>query len=153
MAIPAFTAESGLAAPGEGRVEPALRWGSLKNDGCKSGANRKYSAILWDIPWGKPWEATCRATPGPSGTTVAGLPPSRCVNTGFNIWGEWLVYDSGCGVPPKTRCPSPCYEANVACAGAVVWNTCWCPKNGSYCPTNMWPAGVCVGFWWLGCHR
>ena len=51
-----------------------------------------------------------------------------------------------------SNCPWGCYEANVACTGLIMWNTCWCPTNGMYCPNNWWAAGVCIGYWQLTCH-
>src|SRR5687768_16237526 len=73
-------------------VVPALRWGDLSNR-CLGAGWRRYSAILWDIPWGQSWESTCSVTPGAEGTPVAGQVPTRCVNTVFNIWGEWDLRD------------------------------------------------------------
>jgi hypothetical protein len=50
------------------------------------------------------------------------------------------------------RCPVGCYEANVACTGFLLWNTCWCPNNGRTCPTGgWWVGGACLGAWQLGC--
>ncbi len=71
------------------------RWGEFKDDGCKAVGLRQYSAILWDIPSGASWETTCKAT----SATVAGQrfsSPSRCVNTGTNIWGQFDVSDNSC---------------------------------------------------------
>jgi hypothetical protein len=55
-------------------------------------------------------------------------------------------------VPAPPRCPVGCYEANVACTGFLLWNTCWCRTDGRTCPTGgWWVGGVCLGFWNLGC--
>lgn len=89
-----------------GVVPSAIHWGSLANCyigcwGCPvksntpANANNRYSAILWGIPWWQSWENTCKNTPGPQGTIVAGMLPTRCVNTIFNIWGEWDIYQPG----------------------------------------------------------
>lgn len=66
-------------------------WGTFKDDGCQAANARQFSAILWDIPSGQSWEDTCWQTPG-----LEGRPPNRCVNTGFNMWGEWDVVDNSC---------------------------------------------------------
>ncbi|MFL5591813.1 MAG: hypothetical protein ACJ8DI_29765 [Ktedonobacteraceae bacterium] len=60
-------------------------------------------------------------------------------------------------VVPAQRCPFPCYEANVACITPVLFNTCWCPKDGQHCPEGgWWAAGACFSFpspvWVHGCH-
>jgi hypothetical protein len=55
-------------------------------------------------------------------------------------------------IVPAQRCPWPCYEANVACTGFLLWNTCWCPRGGRTCPEGgWWVGGVCFGYWNLGC--
>lgn len=69
----------------------AMNWGNVKDDGCKSAGYRQFSAILWNIPWGGSWEASCAAT----GNLDWGS-PNRCVNTGGNMWGEWDRPDSEC---------------------------------------------------------
>lgn len=69
----------------------AVNWGALKDDGCKSTGFRQFSAILWNIPWGANWENACRETP-----VLDWGPPTRCVNTGLNMWGEWDRPDPQC---------------------------------------------------------
>jgi hypothetical protein len=69
----------------------AQTWGSMKDDGCKGTGYRQFSAILWGIPWGSNWEATCRETP-----VLDWGPPTRCVTTVFNQWGEWNRPDPNC---------------------------------------------------------
>ena len=75
--------------------EPAAaapRWGPLSLGNC-TGCDRKYSAILWDIPWGQDWSAACRNTPHPQ----LGM-AKNCVNNGANMWGEWFRCEAGgCG--------------------------------------------------------
>ncbi|MDJ0853102.1 MAG: hypothetical protein QNK04_32440 [Myxococcota bacterium] len=72
----------------------ALRWGDWQVS-CVGMGQARYSAVLWDIPWGWSWENTCRQT----GATIGGRSyarPNACVNTGSNIWGEFLVPDASC---------------------------------------------------------
>ena len=107
------------------RIIPAqsgAHWGSFKRDHCIEGplpggiGKRQYSSILWDIPWGENWEAACRNTIAyVEGHYFRGA--TRCVNTGFNIWGEFDVPDQSCGYcwyPPSCQC-------------------CWDPWNGEEC--------------------
>lgn len=73
----------------------AVKWGKFKKDACVDWGKRKYSSILWDIPWGKSWENTCRQT----GANINGkryAKPYRCVNTGANMWGEFIADDASC---------------------------------------------------------
>jgi len=82
-------------------------WGSIRDEQCSGPGQHKYSAILWNIPSGQDWDTACKKAPGPAGTAVAGRYPTRCVNTGFNEWGEWYLYDRACAPPPPpTGCPS-----------------------------------------------
>jgi len=107
MTIPGFAADASLyrgnhqyrvdvshTSVGAQSVVPAqLRWGNLQIT-CTGAGLATESAILWDIPWGQSWEATCYRTPHPR----LGL-PHRCVNTQFNIWGEWdNVSETRCAV-------------------------------------------------------
>lgn len=66
-------------------------------------------------------------------------------------------------IVPAQHCQFPCYEANVACIPSpipfvpgLLFNTCFCPSGGVYCPnpgiTHWWVAGVCIGAWQTGCH-
>jgi hypothetical protein len=112
-----------------GAIEPAVNWGSIQDNGCLSDASgtHRFSAILWNIPWGQSWEETCIVTPGPGGTPVAGILPTRCVNTGLNIWGEWDVPDSSCR--PPCLCTTPALagctfilESCTLTCLPVVWN-------------------------------
>lgn len=74
------------------------KWGEFqKGDKIRPGF-RKYAAILWDIPWGQSWENTCAVTPA----TVRGhhfSRPTRCINTGTNMWGEFDIPDTSCNNP------------------------------------------------------
>jgi hypothetical protein len=76
------------------------KWGEFQKGNPVRPGFRQYSAILWDIPWGQSWEKTCEITPA----TIRGhyfSRPTRCVNTGTNIWGEFDVPDSSCNNPPS----------------------------------------------------
>lgn len=82
-----FSAE-GFAAPS---------WGEFKKDGCTSSnpGLRQYSSVLQGIPWGSSWERACEAAEA----EVAGVyfeQPTRCVNSGLNMWGEFDVPDTSC---------------------------------------------------------
>ncbi len=68
----------------------AANWGDLKDDGCKGANVHRFSAVLWNIPWGSNWEATCAETP-----ILDWGPPTRCV-TNLNVWGEWDRPDPTC---------------------------------------------------------
>jgi hypothetical protein len=53
-------------------------------------------------------------------------------------------------VPMQGRCPPGCYEANHACYGLLVFNTCWCPEPGfrdCQWDGGDWLAGLCFGYW------
>jgi hypothetical protein len=65
------------------RPRAQLRWGTFKDNGCvifdsKGWGMRSYSSVLWGIPPGQSWEATCARTPA----NVAGRHfshPTACV--------------------------------------------------------------------------
>ncbi len=72
-----------VAAP-SGAAAEDLRWGSFKDNGCINPLThpglRSKSAVLWGIPGGQSWEATCASTPA----TIDGVRfahPAVCVNT------------------------------------------------------------------------
>jgi len=98
-------------------------WGAFKKDSCTQifPGKRQYSSILYGIPSGTSWEATCAAT----GATVNGetfARPTRCVNTGLNMWGEFDVSDDSC-------------EANWAAAVGTEYHTHkddGCQASGTY---------------------
>lgn len=89
-----------LIEPG-GQVRAlGLHWGPFQKDGPVGNGYRQYSSVLWGIPPGQSWEQTCAVTPA----VVRGhaFPhPTRCVNTGTNIWGEFHVPDTSCVNPPS----------------------------------------------------
>ncbi len=70
-------------------------WGTFQADHCVGFGRRQYSSILWNIPSEFTWEYACQNT----AATVNGQSfahPSRCVNNGFNMWGQFDVQDSSC---------------------------------------------------------
>ncbi len=72
-------------------------WGDITQKEC-TGSQRKWSAILWNIPPGQSWENTCNNQSATvNGTYFAR--PTRCVNTSLNMWGEWSVNDAKCENP------------------------------------------------------
>jgi hypothetical protein len=146
VALPGFTAEASVAAPtgryhartryvlpGRAAISPAANWGSFRQEHCRDGV-RQYSAILWNIPWGASWERACWTTLGsPAG--IPARPPDRCVNTGFNMWGQWDVPDRSCGgwgtpsivcvddpASPDPRCQI--CTRNNGDGTASTWHTC-----------------------------
>ncbi len=99
-------------------------WGSFQNDGCKQVGVRQYSSILWNIPNGFSWEATCAAWPA----TVAGQhfsSPSRCVNTGTNIWGEFDVQDASCNPYWDPVKDDGCVGMKKRKYSAIIQNVLW----------------------------
>lgn len=106
LALPACTAatdadEGGVQETPEAVGENAAaatsapHWGSFAKGSCRaSDHKRKWSAILWDIPWGQSWEATCAKTKG-APNDIPPRVPDRCV-TLLNEWGEWFLDDPTC---------------------------------------------------------
>jgi hypothetical protein len=105
MRLPGFSAATALGVRGHmqntkrsvdtssfGAIEPALHWGALEFGTCdRAGGVMQIGAVLWDIPWGASWEATCAGTPGYNNRV-----PDSCQNTGSNIKGWWWVPCTGC---------------------------------------------------------
>lgn len=97
----------------------ALQWGNWQVT-CTDVGQARYSAVLWDIPWLQSWEDTCENTAATiNGTRYAR--PSRCVNTGSNIWGEFIVPDASC-TPTWGDFQRQCAAPGVARASAVLWD-------------------------------
>jgi len=68
-------------------------WGAFQDDGCKGDCMRQKSSILWGISGS--WETACQNQPA----TVDNIyfdRPTRCVNTGVNMWGEFRIRDQKC---------------------------------------------------------
>ncbi len=155
MRIPGYTAQASLYRNGNpyrlngyyriGEAEvvvPAQNWGAIGDYGCTSTGIRRFSAILWNIPWGQSWEKACAATPGPAGSPVAGALPTRCVNTWSNIWGEWDVSDPKC-------CPPGYAQTKKTCpfGGAIgLWCRDYCgPPEGNRPISGWYFCGICIG--------
>jgi hypothetical protein len=174
MKLPGFTAQATLAGSGRhrrgrvmemqaeaGMVVPASHWGEFKADHCRKMSDcnpdgscvgnglRQFSAILWDIPWGRSWEAECNETPPPAVINgVTFTKPSRCVNTGFNMWGEFDVPDSTCpcgtAYPICLQNPSSCQDSSIiACSQQLAQMGCWSLPG---CRFISWcqPSGRCT---------
>lgn len=138
----------------------AANWGSISAGVCKSSNMRTYSAILWDIPWGQSWEDACAN----QSATINGQyfsRPTRCVNTGTNMWGEWDVVDSTC--PHWSSVSWGCYGEGVDMAWAVLRDVPLDQSGYEACaaepiPTSVshafygvcWPDGdVTYGLWYF----
>jgi hypothetical protein len=49
-------------------------------------------------------------------------PPDKCVNIGFNMWGEWYGHDGNClchGYTTETRCEGPVTICQKRCVDRV----------------------------------
>jgi hypothetical protein len=86
------TARKSYDVKGTSVVSAALHWGGTWNH-CE-GTQRKYAAVLWDIPWGANWINTCYATGGPA--EVGGRTPDLCEEGWGHVWGNWWISDSQC---------------------------------------------------------
>lgn len=122
-------------------------WGDFSRGDCVGDGERLYSAILWDIPPGVSWEEACAGTPA----TLLGeqlSSPDVCVNTGFNMWGEFHVPDLSCvATPHNLALGRPTTQSSTAFAGdaarAVDGNTDGSYGNGSVSHTDYGD-----GEWW-----
>lgn len=98
----------------------AENWGGLKREGCNGTGVARYSAVLWNIPWGKSWEASCKAT----ALMHKGIPHKtiECVNeNGVKMWGKFNLPDPSCKLDNafleeiyskvKLEAPKACYKA------------------------------------------
>lgn len=68
-------------------------WGEFKPDDCTGYGCRQFSSVLWDIDGD--WEEACNNAPA----VIRGQwfdRPTRIVNKGLNIWGEFDVKDDTC---------------------------------------------------------
>lgn len=98
----------------------AAHWGEFRAGACVSMGKRLYSAILWGIEYGKSWEAACAIMPA----TVNGVrfnQPSKCVNTGANMWGEFHVPDATCPVWGEAR-REFCSGSGIRQYSAILWD-------------------------------
>jgi hypothetical protein len=109
-----YRATAAYAAAETGLVVPAVNWGDFRPAHCtKKGCintegegcgRRRYSAILWNPPWGTSWYDACYNTPATIGTynqkdgylefTFSGA--HNCTRQWFRMWGEFDVPDSTC---------------------------------------------------------
>ena len=143
--------------PGSPRVIRG-RWGDLGYS-CAGGGSgvRRFSAILYDVPFGESWEKACANTPAPAGTAVAGRPPDRCriPFPNLHVWGEWDIPDFSCSSPgpseptpptqPQCRIPR---STKTKCAGVTLLCQDFCgPWEGGGQPIGSWyQCGVCASF-------
>jgi len=78
---------------------------------------------------GQPWVATCASTAGNPGGIDPRV-PDRCVNTGFNVWGEWDVPSNSCCIQTGASFCSPGASPQLKtclmeCPGGVYrWEIC-----------------------------
>ncbi len=70
MLLAQLLAATTLATAGSAPAMAAPHWGKFRDDGIQTikvdGEYRKvrvYQSVLWGIPWGHSWEATCAKTP------------------------------------------------------------------------------------------
>jgi hypothetical protein len=120
-----------------------MHWGDIADDGCVGPGSRKWSAILWDIPWGKSWEEACAETAAPNGSPPGGRTPDNCV-TGINEWGEWYVADDSCRAHWGAITDSGCSDIDKRKYSAVIWNV---PPGQTWedaCATTPAPGGTPV---------
>lgn len=91
----------------------SANWGDFKKESCNaSGGTRKYSSILWNIPWGASWEDACRTTPA----TIDGVTyMAASCTTSFNEWGHFNVPDASCTAPWNVGFPTYFTEKDDGC--------------------------------------
>jgi len=70
---------------------PSLHWDTNFGFRFIQGQGIVIRSILWGIPAGQNWEATCKRTPG-----LRNRVPDTCSNEWGHIWGHWLVLCSRC---------------------------------------------------------
>ena len=117
MTLPGFTAESAQSynssqysenvsfkSDSAERIIPAAPyWGDFRREGCY-GCDRKYSAILWGLDWGDPWELACKQTPAwitNADGEVGRYTADYCDPQLFNVWGVFFVGESSCYQDPS----------------------------------------------------
>ncbi|WP_036308178.1 hypothetical protein, partial [Methyloglobulus morosus] len=80
-------------------IAAGQHWGDYQPGACDADTGkRKYSAILWDIPWGASWEDACEKMSAKIKEQNFAQ-PTQCINTGGHMWGEWLLTDPTCSKP------------------------------------------------------
>jgi hypothetical protein len=70
------------------------QWGDFSDAGCVAPGKRQYSSVLWNIR-DLSWEAACRQMPASFNGNSFDR-PTRCVNHGGHMWGEFDVADQSC---------------------------------------------------------
>lgn len=74
----------------------AAQWGDFQDNGCTAIGTRTFASRIWGIPFGRSWDAACKA----AAATIQGhffATPGRCINKGiFGEWGEWDLADDSC---------------------------------------------------------
>jgi len=117
--------------PPQGGAAPRPKWGNFQKDTCITAGVRQCSAILHDVPSGQSWERACRTTPATiENQFFSG--PTRCVNTGLNVWGQFDVSD------PTCACPVP-LTTKTTCVAVTLWCQDHCgPWEGGGTPISGW---------------
>jgi hypothetical protein len=125
FALPGCTADTAaegddVATPELGQSSAAVttpHWGSFtRSNVCRPDGKRKWSAILWDIPWGASWEAACAKAKGDPNHITPRV-PDKCV-TSINEWGEWYLPDPACGPTDPTAQFDSFSTTSSVCAGS-----------------------------------
>jgi hypothetical protein len=146
---------------GTARDAHAMRWAIWNTDHNDFAGNIYISAILYDIPWGVSWEASCRSKAG-----LLNRPPDYCENTGwpsFHIKGIWKVpwtqYNNGMGWMAVNK---TAYGPGSIQLGSVLndipWGVSWeqtCARTPGLlgrlpdsCVNTVWHI---EGRWWFPC--
>ncbi|NOU31621.1 MAG: hypothetical protein HOO96_27285 [Polyangiaceae bacterium] len=161
LALPACTAatdagEDGVETPEIGQSTAAVttpHWGSFtRSNVCRSDGKRKWSAILWDIPWGASWEAACAKAKGDPNHITPRV-PDKCV-TSINEWGEWYLTDSTCA-PPEASFVSFTTSPTRPCADGLARFSFTAHSSGTACfqlringaPKDIGPSVCGTGDW------
>lgn len=125
--------DEGTEVPGmsSGAATSTPHWGTFARGSCRaSDHKRKWSAVLWDIPWGQSWETTCAKTKG-SPNSITPRVPDRCV-TLLNEWGEWFLDDPTCK-PATGSFVSFSTSPSQPCAGGSARFSFTARSNKSAC--------------------
>lgn len=70
----------------------AQKWGKFGNRKCVAIGKSQKSAILWNIPWGRSWEAACASYRRRGGFWRT----LKCENKGGHMWGTLTLNDHNC---------------------------------------------------------
>lgn len=96
-------------------------WGSFQQDHCTANCQRQFSAILWNIPWGKDWTTACKNTPANiNNKQFSGA--KRCPQSWGRQWGQFDVPDTSCcpywGTFQRDDCTYNCRRQY----SVILWN-------------------------------